>query len=195
MKTSTSHISIKAAGFTLLEIITVIAIIMVLAAMTVGGMSYYKDKTSRSKTMVLMASIENALEQYHADTGEYPEERASNVEESTKILYRALYGDGIGPDGIAGTDDDVLEPQGFPDKDATIYMPQLDPNKKGSALNLQVKNGSVTYIIVDGWGEPMGYRCIPEGSTELMNSPSSFDLWSAGNEGTADQETPINNWK
>ena len=59
-------------AFTLLEILTVIAIIAVLASLTLGGMSYYDQKMKYSRTEVLIASIERALEDYKSDNGSYP---------------------------------------------------------------------------------------------------------------------------
>ena len=59
-------------AFTLLEILTVIAIIAVLASLTIGGMGYYDDKMKYSRTEILIASIEQALEDYKSDNGAYP---------------------------------------------------------------------------------------------------------------------------
>ena len=78
-------------AFTLLEILTVIAIIAVLASLTIGGMGYYDDKMKYSRTEILIASIERALEDYKADNGFYPQEMAKQFFRS---VYIALYGDG-----------------------------------------------------------------------------------------------------
>ena len=181
MKTNTHITTPPAKGFTLVEILTVMAIIAVLATMTIGGIGYYNDKAAKSKTLVVMGAIESALEQYHFDTGEYPPEAAENPLRSTKVLYQALYGD--------------QDKDGIPDPGATVYLSMLNPNLRGKSLNLLFKDGKVIYVIVDGWGDRLGYRCIPEGAPELMNPPSSFDLWSAGNSGNVTARFKINNWE
>jgi len=168
-------------GFTLVEILVVIAIIMVLAAMTISGLGYYNNKVATSKTLVLMGGIETALEQYRADVGEYPQETCVNPISSTAILYKELYGD--------------RDKDGVPDVGATVYLSLLDPNFTRKNSNLRWQNGKLSYVIADGWGGQMAYRCIQEGSSELMNPPSSFDLWSSGGKGSVRKKTTINNWK
>ena len=67
--TQQQHRNVMKPAFTLLEIITVIAIIAVLASLTIGGMGYYDDKMKYSRTEILIASIEQALEDYKSDNG------------------------------------------------------------------------------------------------------------------------------
>jgi len=164
-------------GFTLIEIITVIAIIMVLAAMSIGGMGYMKDKAAESKTRVFMGSISAALEDYRFDNGEYPEQPDNSAEGgSTKILYKALYGD---------YDGDLV-----PDEGRTVYLATLDPHKKGSGKQVNVFTWSKYPILVDGWGRTMRYLSPGE-----KNPASSFDLWSLGkNSGKTADKDDITNW-
>ena len=74
-KTQQQHRNVMKPAFTLLEILTVIAIIAVLASLTIGGMGYYDDKMKYSRTEILIASIEQALEDYKSDNGAYPSKR------------------------------------------------------------------------------------------------------------------------
>ena len=62
--TQQQHRNVMKPAFTLLEILTVIAIIAVLASLTIGGMGYYDQKMKYSRTEILIASIERALEDY-----------------------------------------------------------------------------------------------------------------------------------
>jgi prepilin-type N-terminal cleavage/methylation domain-containing protein len=93
-------------AFTLMEILTVIAIIAVLASLTFGGMSYYDQKMKFSRTEVLIASIERALEDYKSDNGSYP---SGNIGD----LFNALYGDGT-----------------------NVYLATLNPELKGKQRNV-----------------------------------------------------------
>ena len=47
----------------------VVAIIAILASLTIGGLRYYDEKTKYSRTEVLIKSIESALEEYKRDNG------------------------------------------------------------------------------------------------------------------------------
>lgn len=93
-------------AFTLMEIVVVIAIIAVLASLTVGGIGYYDEKMKFSRTEVLIASIESALEEYKSDNGSYPSGNIGN-------LFNALYGDGT-----------------------NVYLATLNPALKGRQRNV-----------------------------------------------------------
>ena len=88
--TQQQHRNVMKPAFTLLEILTVIAIIAVLASLTIGGMGYYDDKMKYSRTEILIASIEQALEDYKSDNGSYPSQAI--IRQSP--FYMHLYGDG-----------------------------------------------------------------------------------------------------
>ena len=105
-KTQQKHRNVMQPAFTLLEILTVIAIIAVLASLTFGGMSYYDQKMKYSRTEVLIASIERALEDYKSDNGSYP---SGNIGD----LFNALYGDGT-----------------------NVYLATLNPELKGKQRNV-----------------------------------------------------------
>ncbi len=57
MKTVNRYQARHVRGFTLVEIMVVIAIIAVLATMTVGGLAWYKRKAAEGKTKVLVQGI------------------------------------------------------------------------------------------------------------------------------------------
>ena len=168
-----------AQGFTLVEILTVMAIIVALAAMSIGGMSYMQNKAKESKTRVFIGSISAAMEEYHFDNGEYPEQPDSSKKGgSTKILYQSLYGD---------HDGDLI-----PDEGETVYLAMLDPHKTGSGRQVKLFSWSKFPMLVDGWDRTMRYV-----SPREMNPPSSFDLWSTGkNAATSEyaKNDDITNW-
>ena len=116
IKTQQQHRNVMQPAFTLLEIITVMAIIAVLASLTFGGMSYYGDKMKYSRTEVLIASIERALEDYKSDNGSYPSGNIGN-------LFNALYGDGT-----------------------NVYLDTLNPDFKGKQRNVEPSGGSYGII-------------------------------------------------
>ncbi|MFK7911679.1 MAG: type II secretion system protein GspG [Akkermansiaceae bacterium] len=166
-----------ARGFTLIEIMVVIAIIIVLAGMVVSGVGWYKRKAAENKTKVLVASVERALEEYRSDNSTFPVVNDPN-EGSTSEVYMALFGDSDG-DGQANSGE-------------TVYLSILDPNLTGNKLNVE-KNGGA-YVIVDSWFAPLRYQ-----SPGDMNP--DFDLWSMGPDGQGGptgasdkQRDDIKNW-
>jgi general secretion pathway protein G len=61
-----------ASGFTMIELLIVIALIMILATM---GMAQYKSSVTHSKEAVLSEDLfrmRDAIDQYFADKGQYP---------------------------------------------------------------------------------------------------------------------------
>lgn len=176
-------------GFTLVEMLAVIAIIVILASIVVGSMGYVRSKQSLEQAKVQVKLLENALEEYKADTGYYPPGGTGGKGDS-KILYRALYWDSN--DDGAG-----------PDKDSSqkIYISELDPksNKMGWT------SGDKSEVqIVDPWGNEYRYRSgkLEDGSPNPKAVNPDFDIWSAGPDGkTSDggdnefTKDDIRNWK
>ena len=106
MKTKQNHQYASKAGFTLIEIVLATAIIAILAGLSFSGIRYYDEKMKYSRTEVLIASIESALEEYKADNGSYPSGNIGN-------LFNALYGDGT-----------------------NVYLATLNPQLKGKQRNV-----------------------------------------------------------
>lgn len=143
-------------AFTLMEILVVIAIIAVLASLTFGGMSYYREKMNYARTEVLIASIESALEEYKADNGSYPQSNGGSNQ-----LFNALYDGGI------------------------VYLATLSPDIEGRQRNVDVApNGN--YFVVDAWGNAIIYRHKPSDDRETANPTQDYDLCSRGPDGKGD---------
>ena len=110
------HLRRNNAGFTLVELLTVVAIIMILAGLTVGGLSYFNRKMAEDKTRMQLKLISNGLEAYYFDFGEYPLANSSQGSNQSKVLYKSLFYD---------TDDDGENFQN--DEDQEIYIAEMDP--------------------------------------------------------------------
>jgi general secretion pathway protein G len=145
-------------GFSLIELLAVITIIVILAALTVAGMGYVNEKQAASKAEVQIKLLENAIEAYKLDNGSYPGTSANTPVAGTGVssqLYRALYLDGA----TNGT---------------TIYLPQLDPNDSKHGW---LEGTGTSTKIVDPWGNEYRYRK----GTNSQNP--DFDLWTVGKDG------------
>ncbi len=202
----------------MIEVITVIAIIMVLAAMTVGGLNYAQKKAEISRTEVFMQSLGAGLEQYRADNGFFPQ--GDGLSDSSEQVYIALYGDGELEFDSGSQQVRVrsgYEPDGEPDEGSTVYVDTLTSPlpytaKKARTKEYNVRKNGSTYVIVDAWMDPddnsqrqeIFYRHDPSGAdVDMMNPPSDFDLWSLGPDGKGgpgndtkkERADDIVNWK
>ena len=65
-------------GFTLIELMTVVAIIAILAGFIIGVSGYAMRKASVSHAIADMEKIKNALERYRAEFGTYPTNTAAD---------------------------------------------------------------------------------------------------------------------
>src|SRR5438128_3261326 len=66
------HHSFSEGGFTLIELMVVLVIIAILAALTIGATKFAWRKAAESRAQAEVASMETALEQFKNDNGAYP---------------------------------------------------------------------------------------------------------------------------
>lgn len=168
-------------GFTLMELLVVVTIIVILAGITLGGMSLVQQKTARDKAKVQIKLLESAIEDYQSDNKSYPSSPEPGGENGSEILFEELYN------------------KGFQAKEK-IYLGELDPdgNAEGKGGQGWIRKSANSAQIIDPWGNPYYYR---DGSSESSINPD-FDLWSAGKDGRTNAADPkhqdcqddIRNW-
>lgn len=164
-------------GFSLMELIVVVAIIVVLAGLTMAGFGLANQQSARKQAKVQLGLIENALENYNSDNRSYPPHPDPMGEKGDEVLYKYLYYDGF----------EARESGGV------VYMPEFDPeNNAGTG---KVKSGQKWMEgkgqqarVLDPWGQYWRYRSGD--STGAQNT--DFDLWSIGPDGktNADPKHP-----
>lgn len=66
-------------GFTVIEMVIVITIIVILASFIAAAAIKAKEKAYAAKAKATIASLETALSMYHSDTGQYPTTGNSNL--------------------------------------------------------------------------------------------------------------------
>lgn len=62
----------RVSAFTLVELLTVMAIISILAALVLSSAGYIQKKSARSRAEAEITALAAALENYKADNGDYP---------------------------------------------------------------------------------------------------------------------------
>jgi general secretion pathway protein G len=170
---------IRTAGFTLIEMLAVITIIVILAGMVIGGMSYVTDRQARDTARVQIALLSNALEEYKMDNGVYPQVNdTGSGEGNTTELFERLFWDTDG-DSVTGNDD----------LDQKIYLAELDPNDTKQKWTEPSGN---SYKIIDPWGNEYRYRSGTDatGARNPSAQNPDFDLWSVGKDGRTNPGPP-----
>ena len=164
------------AAFTLLELLTVMAIIITLAGIVLAGVGYAQQKAARDRATAEIAALGAALESYKADNGEYPRNATSDglqptasanapALEAAQLLYSSLNG------------------KYFPFKwDMLNPAPTAASNDPNTAR-----------AVIDPFGNNYGYSTrYLAGATTNYNNPT-YDLWSTGGTNN-DQAKWISNW-
>lgn len=172
----------RAAGFTLVELIITITIMVLLAALVVGGFGFVREKQARDTARLQIALLSRGLDLYKLDMGVYPGtgnssdfggDASSADGNNSEVLYNALFHEGW---DFVNQD----RPVGWPsDQAMNIYVSELDPggNNQGWLNRTTTPEPPSDLKIIDPWGNNYRYRV----GSNAMNP--DFDLWSAGKDG------------
>ena len=128
-------------AFTLIELLTVIAIIAILAAITFGIIKGVNERAAIGQAKTELSSLSLALEAYKLQYGDYPW-AASTTTSSGATLYAALNGQ-AGPKGAAITGKKFIEMTKF----TVVTAAGATPTDFDAAGN----------YLVDPWGRQYNY--------------------------------------
>lgn len=201
-------------GFTLVELLTVMAVIAILAALTLQVSGFVQKKAAMSRAESEIKALEAACESYKSDNGTYPRDITSgkatdkldaradgsvgtNYQNASLLLYRALSGD-YDCNGVVNTTDSTFNIEGTSTGGAPSGVPKVYYEFKPSMLGGTRTNGVVNPVqyLSDPWGNSYGYSTIYQYDVDQQKTPShgynpSFDLWStAGFTTTPTPNTP-----
>lgn len=188
------------AAFTLIELLTVIAIILVLAGLLLHVAGGANTKASLARAQTEIQAMSTALESYKADNGSYPRETGttdllnaqgsggtppdvSTYKTAGQFLYRTLSGYGTVTGGTALN---------------KAYM-----TFKPGQLSTGTAAPDTTTYVIDPFGIAYGYSTAGIAEQERANSATpaatpdpkkgynpTFDLWSTGGWGTGGKPYP-----
>lgn len=174
------------SAFTILELLTVMSIILMLAGLILATSGYVVKKGARARAETEIAAISAALENYKADNGVYP------TTSNTDSLKPNLETD---PANYVNAGKDLyIQISGDLDGDPTT--PESGRNYMGSSLkpNMLAPNppGPNTYI-KDPFANCYGYSTVKASFPAGIDGYNpTFDLWSTAKE--PNQIKWIKNW-
>lgn len=183
-------------AFTLVEILTVITIIAMLAAIGFGGFRVAINKSNSRNTTARITAMQSNLEGYKNDAGEYPEpmnkDSTVNIKDQTytsggaEMLYQVMSGDGN--NAIKGGTDAST---GAPGSAGKVYWEDIVPpssteiEQKKSKPYVAASEGGAFYLI-DGWRKPFQYLKALKNRNKIianadeMHSDGDYEIWSYG---------------
>jgi prepilin-type N-terminal cleavage/methylation domain-containing protein len=171
-------------AFTLIELLVVVAIILILAGISLKIMGVVGNKTALAKTDMVLEQVKNALAGYYAIYGSYP---AVNDVSSTLPYIRPAGGNdandppkrGLTAFLLTGKDGSALTQQ-YCNPEATrwdhylagIYSSDTETNQAQGGMSM-LDFTNKTYTITDGWDRKINYSAhAPDYQT--------YTLWSGG---------------
>lgn len=174
MKTQRTRIG--SHGFTLVELIVSITIIVLLAGIVVGGMGFVEQKRAQEKAKVQVKLLEKGIEEYRFDNGAYPtvpNVNPTNVAQAranNNAIFQRLYLDGVNSQNVR------------------IYLAELDPTATGQGWITLTNN---TRYIIDPWGREYRFRpgSLADGTVNPAAMGPGFDIWSMGKDGVTQPGT------
>jgi len=189
------------ASFTLVELLTVIAIIAILAALTLAAGTGVLKKAARSRASSEIQAMSTALEGYKNDNGIYP------VGNTTAGSSSSLLGP---PTGAYPGDPVVANVTAYQNSSAALFQALSGITNYATDIPLssvkhymsfkanQIGSPTVNSYIKDPWNNSYGYSTgdnqTPQGQYPF-NGSGFFDLWSTAGTTTSATNTWISNWQ
>jgi prepilin-type N-terminal cleavage/methylation domain-containing protein len=172
-------------AFTLIELLTVMAIIGILAGITFGVVKGVQERSAIGQAKSELAAIAQALESYKRQYGDYPQSGTGNAlpastsvssSDAQYVVFNALAGK-LGPKGA------LIDGRAFVEL-GKLSLLSSAPLDQPSASGV----GAVSNAFIDPWGRLYLYaykanNLVAAGAT--AGNWSSYVLYSAGPEGNS----------
>ena len=124
-------------GFTLIELMIVVAIIGILAALALPAYQDYTKRSHVAEGLVLAGNVKAAVTEFYADKGHFPtNNHSAGIASDASVTGNAVASVGIGSGGLVTiTYKDVIDP--------TNNTITLSPLTGGGKVSWNCKGGSV----------------------------------------------------
>lgn len=179
-------------GFTLIEILVVIAILALLAAGSWGAKSLIESRTMRKTAETQISQLETAMNAYRADNGDICPYGKGDME-SAHILYKALSCDDNN-DGEPDKGKDGITRMPYCDQLVAITNTKSNEMEQGIPCRKARIRGKKAFVILDPWENAyryrLGYEMQDEKGREGKGMNPDFDIFSQGPDGVGNGLTP-----
>ena len=167
---------VRRSSFTLVELLTVVAIIGMLLGLGFGGYTYAMQRSRISQTEALIQRISAALEANKAKFGFYPQTMDKGKDYRFMLELDVDTGKYKAYERYEQlkNDDNVKGNYQYPEEYMDAWRKNVD--FENLAQHARTIDSKALYVI-DAWGNPLFYRCPGK------RNPQSFDLISAGPDG------------
>lgn len=190
----------RRGGFTLVEILTVMAVIVVLIGLSIPAISMIRTKSSINETTALFQRLTLALSTYNNDFGDYPPSspkrlglRGNGQNDGAELLVRCLTTQARSGNYFS------FEDKQLGNVDSDRLPSDADPTRSSYKTR-------DLFELLDSWGNPIGYLhnadyavggsvTLPTGLAAFTAARSektgqelgltTYQLWSAGPDGLA----------
>jgi prepilin-type N-terminal cleavage/methylation domain-containing protein len=179
-------------GFTLVELLVVISIIIVLAAMSFGAVSIATRKQKAVTTQAAITALSQAFDQYYSEYSKMPsvgsqDEMVTEGESGTKLLTILL--------GKEETGGEMQNP-----RQNVFLTTQIGSNKKKGGL--VYGNGNQIEGLYDAWGRPLNIKFDDDFDDEIQDPVKQGNIvrqkrviiWSWGADGKFGDNDEVKSW-
>ncbi len=174
-------------GFTLVELLTVVAIIIVLMGLTLGVSGFVREKGARNRAQAEIAAMEAALEQYRIDNGGYPfslDGGGYETKTNPDTVGNKMRTSNVPAGDLRLASFELFKALSGFDKTAGEYVGktyfEFPPQMLEGADSKNYDPGNVTAVI-DPWGFPYGYYLPDPADPTTMAKNPTIDLYSTAN--------------
>ena len=168
----------KAGSFTLVELMTVVAIIAVLAGLVLGGAGAVRQRAARGQAKAEISAIEAGLARYQMDFGSYP---TSSGITPTGANYPAV------PTGYTAAGQALFTNLWG----AATYASTNSGGKQYLNVKPSMVNTSGVNYFIDPWGYAYGYYWS---GTNSLYGGAVPDVWSTGGQAGTGTATNRAKW-
>ncbi len=146
-------------GFTLIEILIVVAIIAILASVVLVGLGPTQQKGRDARRLSDLRETQNALELYYNQYGQYPTVSGTGAAAWT-ALSTAITGANIGISQPLPND---------PSSGATYYYSPEGTNNSSYVIGACLEGSDPTGYVAPQYTPPTGMTCASASSTYLLS--------------------------
>ena len=187
----------KERGFTLIEILIVISIIVILMGFVMSGIQYAYVRAYQGVAANFVNALSTGLDNFYLDEGYYPGVKVDPDDNAFPELFEALMGEKR-PKGGGRRSAPYVEA-----KEKDIYVEDEETGEYRAPTYEERWDKNVSKIILDPWGNPFWYRAnMGRERAEWMRRPLKADIWSMGTDklnsnipsAFEDKSDDIGNW-